>query len=89
MDTRDCSQAQRALAQVRFAPIGQPVAWRSPSGSFGTYTPVSTEYAVPNGQFCRRLNEQTTLTGREPTSSTVVTCRTPDGDYQTVQPTGA
>lgn len=89
MDARDCAEAQRALAQVRLAPIGQPVAWRSASGSYGSYTPVSTEYPASDNRFCRRLNEQTTLAGRQPTSSMVVTCRQPNGDYTTVQQTDA
>ena len=86
MDSRDCTQAQTALAQVRQAQIGQVIAWRSPSGSYGSYTPISAEYAGANNQFCRSLNENTTIQGHQPTTSSVVTCRTGDGDYQTVQP---
>ena len=86
LDARDCAQAQIALAQVRNAQVGQMVSWNSPSGSYGSYTPVSTEYAGPNNQFCRNLNENTTIAGHQPTTSTVITCRTADGDYKTVQP---
>ena len=89
LDSRDCAEAQQALAQVRLAPIGQAIAWRSPSGSYGSYTPVGGEYATPDNRFCRNLNEQTTLAGRQPTTSAVVTCRTPDGDYRTVQSSNA
>lgn len=89
MDARDCAQAQVALAQLRYAPIGQAVSWTSASGSYGSYTPVSAEYAAVDNRLCRRVNLQTTLNGREPVSSAGVTCRQPDGDYTTVQPVSA
>jgi surface antigen len=84
LDARDCSEAQQALAQIRNMPVGHAVAWKSPTGSYGSYTPVSAEYAGPDNSFCRTVNQQSTLHGQESTSSTVVTCRTPDGNYQTV-----
>jgi surface antigen len=86
LDARDCAEAQQALAEIRTMPTGQPVSWQSPSGSRGVFTPVSDEYAGPNNTFCRTLNQQATLQGHAPTTSTVVTCRTPDGNYETVKP---
>jgi surface antigen len=86
LDQRDCSEAQQALAQIRNTPTGQAVAWSSPSGSRGSYTPISDEYQDPKGQLCRRVRQDVTIAGRQPTGAVVVTCRTPDGDYKTVTP---
>jgi surface antigen len=86
MDQRDCAQAQLALARIRDLPVGQPVTWQSPTGSYGAYTPVSAEFRGPNNTFCRNVNQEATLAGHEPTQSIVMTCRTPSGNYETVQP---
>lgn len=86
MDARDCAQAQQALAQVQYARLGQPVTWSSPSGSHGSYTPLSAEYQTSGGQICRKVNQDVTLAGHAATSGNVITCRTPDGNYTTVQP---
>lgn len=86
LDVRDCEQAQQALAQMRYAPTGQSVAWEDPqTGSKGSYTPVSDESQQTNGQFCRQVRQDTTLQGHQATTQMVLTCRTPDGDYKTVQ----
>jgi surface antigen len=86
LDMRDCAEAQQALAQMRNSPVGSAVAWTSPTGSYGSYTPVTDEYQGPSGEFCRRVRQDTTLQGHEPTTAVVATCRTPDRNYQTVQP---
>jgi surface antigen len=86
LDMRDCAEAQQALAQIRATPTGSAVAWRSPTGSHGSYTPVSDEYRSSDGQFCRSVRQDTALQGYQSTTAVVATCRTPDGNYQTVQP---
>ena len=86
LDQRDCAQAQQALARIRYAAPGQAVVWSSATGSRGTYTAVGTEYAGQNGQVCRLVRQDASLVGHQPTTGEVVTCRTPDGDYQTVTP---
>lgn len=86
LDARDCYEAQQALAQIRNVPTGRAVVWHSPTGSYGSYTPISAEYAGPNDTFCRKLNQQVKLNGHQPSISTVVTCRTPEGNYETVRP---
>lgn len=86
LDKRDCAEAQQALAQMRYAPVGQPAFWRDPqTGSYGSYTPVSAEYQVPDGQFCRRVRQDTTIAGHAPSAQVLVTCRSANGDYTTVQ----
>jgi surface antigen len=85
-DQRDCAEAQQALAQMRYAPIGQAAYWTDPqTGSHGSYTPVSNEYPASDNGFCRRVRQDTTLHGRQPTTQVLVTCRTADGNYTTVQ----
>jgi surface antigen len=86
LDQRDCAEAQQALAQMRHAPVGQAAYWTDPqTGSRGSYTAVSDEYPVANNGFCRRVRQDTTLHGSAPTTQVVVTCRTADGNYTTVQ----
>jgi surface antigen len=87
-DQRDCAAAQAALAQLAAQPIGVPAMWRSPSGSYGSYTPVSAEYAQ-GPQFCRQVRQTTAIAGHQPTESTGVACRQPNGDYQTMTETAA
>ena len=82
-DQRDCAAAQAALAQLTTQPVGVPAMWHSPSGSYGSYTPVSAEYAQ-GPQFCRQVRETTAIAGHQPTESTGVACRQPNGDYQTM-----
>lgn len=86
IDQRDCAQAQIALAQIRNLPVGTPIAWASSTGSHGTFIPTSDEYAGPNGTFCRNVTQQATLAGHETTSTAVMTCRTADGNYNTISP---
>jgi surface antigen len=86
LDQRDCAEAQQALSQMRNAPVGQPAYWTDQqTGNHGSYTAVSTEYPVADNRFCRRVRQDTTLQGSEPTTQVVVTCRTADGNYTTVQ----
>jgi surface antigen len=86
LDQRDCAEAQQALAQMRYAPIGGASYWTNPqTGSHGSYTPVNDEYPAANNGFCRRVRQDTTLNGSQPTSQVLVTCRTADGNYTTVQ----
>jgi surface antigen len=82
-DQRDCAAAQTALAQMTTQPIGVPAMWRSPSGSYGSYTPTSAEYAQGN-QFCRQVRQSTNIAGHQPVESGAVACRNANGDYQTV-----
>ena len=62
--------------------------WRSPSGSYGSYTPISAEYAQ-GPQFCRQVRVNANIAGRQPTQSNAVTCRQPGGDYQGVTETAS
>ena len=87
-DQRDCAAAQTALAQMTTQPINIPAMWRSPSGSYGSYTPLSTEYAQ-DGQFCRQVRQSTNIVGHQSTESTGIACRQPNGDYQTMTETAA
>jgi surface antigen len=87
-DQRDCVAAQTALAQLATQPTGVPVNWSSPSGSYGSYTPISAEYAQGN-QFCRQARESTNIVGHQPVQSGIVTCRDANGDYQTVTETAS
>jgi surface antigen len=80
LDQRDCAQAQMALAELQAAPVGQPVAWHSPSGSYGTYTATGQQYAS-NDTFCRPTNQSLTLKGRQTTQQSGEVCRLPNGDY--------
>ncbi len=82
-DQRDCAAAQAALAQLTTQPVGVAVTWYSPSGSFGSYTPVSAEYAE-GPRFCRQVRESTNIVGHQPTQGSGVACRLPNGDYQTM-----
>ena len=86
MVQRDCAQAQQALAQMRYAPVGQAASWTDPAtGSYGSYTPITNEYRVAAGGFCRRIRQDTALQGHQPTSQMLLTCRTANGNYTTVQ----
>jgi surface antigen len=88
-DQRDCAEAQQALAQMRYAHVGQVAYWTNPqTGSNGSYTALSNEYSAADDHFCRRVRQDTTLEGHAPTTQVVVTCRTPEGDYTTVQESG-
>jgi surface antigen len=87
-DQRDCAAAQAALAQMAKQPIGVPLVWHSPSGSYGSYTPVSAEYAQ-GSQFCRQVRQSTDIAGRQPVESSAVACRDANGDYQTVTETAS
>jgi surface antigen len=87
-DQRDCLAAQAALAQLASQPTGVPVTWQSPSGSHGSYTPTGPEYQQGN-QFCRPVREDTAIAGHQPTQIGAVTCRTANGDYQTVTETAS
>ena len=87
-DQRDCAAAQAALAQMTRQPVGVPATWRSPSGSYGSYTPTGPEYAQGN-QFCRPVRQSTNIVGHQPVDSGVVTCRDANGDYQTVTETAS
>lgn len=69
LDQRDCAQAQQALAQMRYAPVGQATSWNdTQTGSHGSYTPISDEYPSADDHFCRRVRQDTTLQGQEPTT---------------------
>ena len=87
-DQRDCAAAQTALAQMTNQPTGVPVSWSSPSGSHGSYTPVSAEYAQ-GPQFCRQVRQSTNIVNHAPVESTGVACRDANGDYQTMTETAA
>jgi surface antigen len=87
-DQRDCAAAQAALAQMTTQPVGVPAMWRSPSGSYGSYTPTGPEYAQ-GGQFCRPVRESTNIVGHAPVQSGGVACRDANGDYQTMTETAA
>ncbi len=82
-DQRDCAAAQAALAQLTIQPVNVPALWRSPSGSYGSYTPLSAEYAQ-GPQFCRQVRQSTNIVGHQPTEGTGIACRQPNGDYQTM-----
>jgi surface antigen len=89
-DQRDCAEAQQALAQMRYAHVGQVAYWTDPqTGSYGSYMALSSEYPVANDHFCRRVRQDTTLQGHAPTTQVLVTCRNVEGDYTTVQQPGA
>lgn len=83
VDRRDCVAAQQALAQLATQPIGVSATWRSPSGSYGAYTPISAEYAA-GPKVCRQIRESTNIVGHQPVETAGVTCRDPNGDYSTV-----
>lgn len=86
MDKRDCAEAQMALSQIGSHPIGYTVAWNNPAtGSHGSYTPVTAEMPVSDGRVCRQVRQDTALKGYNPSSQVVMTCRMPNGDYQTVE----
>ena len=87
-DQRDCAAAQAALAQMTTQPTGVPIGWQSPSGSYGSYTPVSAEYAQ-GPQFCRQVRQSTNIVNHAPVQSTGIACRDANGDYQTMTETAA
>lgn len=87
-DKRDCAAAQQALAQLATQPTGVPASWRSPSGSYGAITPVSAEYSE-GPKVCRQVRESTNIVGHQPTQSSGITCRDPNGDYSEVTETAA
>ena len=82
-DARDCAAAQAALAQMTTQPLGVPLMWRSPSGSYGSFTPISAEYTQGN-QICRQVHQSTDIAGHQPVQASGITCRDPNGDYQTL-----
>lgn len=83
-DVRDCQQAQLALVQLRYSPVGQPIQWSNPTtGSYGSYTATSAEYQQ-NGQFCRQARQTATFKGSTAQPQQVLTCRQPDGNYKSV-----
>ena len=84
LDTRDCQQARIALQAMATTQIGQPVAWSSPSGSHGSYTPVAAAYTTPDNRICRQVRSNVALAGHEPTSTTELTCRNSNGDWEPV-----
>jgi surface antigen len=69
-------------------PIGVPAVWRSPSGSYGSYTPISAEFSQGN-QFCRQVRQSTDIVGHQPVESSAVACRDANGDYQTITETAS
>lgn len=83
LDRNDCAQAQIALQQAATAPVGQVASWRSPTGSYGSYTPVSATFDR-NGQVCRQFRTNTVITGHEPVQDQGVTCRDTAGDWHRV-----
>jgi len=86
LDKQDCYQAQLALQQIRYKSIGQGVSWTNPAtGSYGSYTPLTSETSIPNGQLCRKVRQDTTLKGHQATSQVELTCRDANGDYTNVQ----
>jgi surface antigen len=86
MDQRDCEQAQVALRQAATVPTGQQIAWNSPAtGNHGTFTPVSDPATNPNGQTCRQYKRDSIIGGQQTGGDIGIVCRTPDGDYQSVQ----
>ncbi|WP_158921248.1 hypothetical protein [Acidisphaera sp. S103] len=76
------------MAQMTTQPIGVPVTWRSPSGSYGSYTPTGAEYAQ-GSQFCRQVRQSTNIVGHQSVDSGAVACRDANGDYQTISETGS
>lgn len=83
LDRDDCAQAQIALQQAATAPTGRVASWRSPTGSYGSFTPVSANFDR-NGQTCRSFRTNTVLTGHEPVEDQGVTCRDTAGDWHRV-----
>ena len=85
-DQKDCAEAQRALAQMRNARTGYTAFWVNPSnGHHGSYTATGDEYSDAQKRVCRPVREVSALGGQQPTTQNLLTCRTPDGDYTTVQ----
>lgn len=86
LDAQDCQQAQIALQQVRYTDVGQAVSWANPAtGSYGSYTPLSTETVQPSGQLCRQVRQDSTIKNHAATSQIELTCRDANGNYTTVQ----
>jgi surface antigen len=83
LDQNDCAQAQIALQQAANGALNRPVSWRSPTGSYGTYTPVSANF-VQNGATCRRFQTNTVIHDHAPVDDTGVTCRDANGDWRRV-----
>lgn len=87
IDKRDCYEAQLALQQIRYKDVGQVAAWNNTAtGSSGSYTALTPESAYANGRICRQVRQDTTLKDQAPTSQMLLTCRTADGNYESVQP---
>lgn len=85
-DQKDCAEAQKALAQMRNARNGQTVSWVNASnGDHGSYTATGDEYSVAQKRICRPVRQDIALHGEQPTSQILLTCRTAEGDYTTVQ----
>lgn len=80
LDRNDCAQAQIALQQAATAPTGQVASWRSPTGSYGSYTPISANFSR-NGQTCRSFRTNTVITGHEAVTDQGITCRDSAGDW--------
>lgn len=86
LDKQDCYQAQLALQQIRYKSVGQEVSWTNPeTGSYGSYTPLTSETSMPNGQLCRKVRQDTTLKDHQATSQVELTCRDANGNYTKVQ----
>ncbi len=83
LDRDDCAQAQVAMAQAAQDPTGVGVTWHSPTGSYGTYTPVSAAF-TQNGQACRQFHSTAVITGHAPVEDSGVTCRDATGDWHRV-----
>jgi surface antigen len=86
LDQNDCAQAQIALAQAAEAAPGQAISWRSPTGSYGSYTPSAPIYADAStpGRVCRQFSETVVIKGHEPVQDTGTTCRDGDGDWHRI-----
>ena len=82
-DVRDCQAAEQALAQMQYAPTGQPIQWSNQAtGSYGSYTPTSDTFSQ-NGQPCREARQTATLQGKVAPEQQVLVCRQPNGDWTT------
>jgi surface antigen len=86
LDQNDCAQAQIALAQAAQGAAGQPVAWLSPTGSHGTYTPAAAIYvdASVAGRVCRQFAGTQVIQGHEPVRDSGTICRDGEGDWRRV-----
>lgn len=82
LDARDCAAAKVALQQIGNTPNGNAVNWSSPSGSRGSFTPVSDTFQGPADQPCRKIQADYYMKGHEAVQNDAgLVCRNADGDW--------